>query len=353
MTSDFKPTIKLIESQTQKSYTEHAAPMRIIADHFGGSIFLITNGVTPSNKDQGYILRRLIRRGFDNFSQLGGKDISPLLERIVDQYKETDPELVEKFETIKYTILEEVKKYIMAMEKAKNYIEKKYRIDNGKRIGDELLGVKEISADDAFILYGTHGLSPTQIKSLGYTFDDLAFAEKMKNHKDLSKSGAGQKFKGGLADHSEKTIMGHTATHLMHQALRDMFGKQLHQTGSNITTERVRFDFNFDRKLTDDEILQLEKTVNQKIKANLPVHFEMIPTSTAQEMGAIGLFTDTYQETSKIYFVGGDSKNLTENYSIEFCGGPHVEFTGLVKSFKIFKQENIGNKQRRIYATVG
>jgi alanyl-tRNA synthetase len=175
----------------------------------------------------------------------------------------------------------------------------------------------------------------------------------MKAHKGLSKAGAEKKFKGGLADHSEKTIMGHTATHLMHQALRDMFGTELHQTGSNITAERVRFDFNFERKLTNEEVQKLEKTVNEKIKENLPVHFEMIPTDKAKEMGAIGLFTDTYQETSKIYFIGGDSKNVKANYSIEFCGGPHVDFTGDVKSFKIFKQENIGNKQRRIYATVG
>ena len=132
-----------------------------------------------------------------------------------------------------------------------------------------------------------------------------------------------------------------------------MFGKQLHQTGSNITTERLRFDFNFDRKLTDEEVSKLEKVVNEKIKVNLPVHFEMIPTKDAKEIGAIGLFEDTYADTSKIYFIGGDSKNPKEAYSIEFCGGPHVEFTEKVKSFKIIKQENIGNKQRRIYAVVG
>src|SRR5207237_6430671 len=143
-----------------------------------------------------------------------------------------------------------------------------------ERIGDELLGVKEISAEDAFYLYASHGLSPTQIKSLGYTFDEQAFAHKMEEHQKLSKKGAEQKFRGGLADHQERTIMGHTATHLLHQALRDMFGKQLHQSGSNITTERLRFDFNFDRKLTDEEVGELEKVVTGKIKENLPVHFE-------------------------------------------------------------------------------
>jgi alanyl-tRNA synthetase len=147
--------------------------------------------------------------------------------------------------------------------------------------------------------------------------------------------------------------MGHTATHLMHQALRDLFGKQLHQSGSNITTERVRFDFNFDRKLTDEEVKNLEDAVNEKIKQNLPVHFEMIPTEEAKKMGAIGLFEDTYADVSKIYFIGGDSKHPEEAYSIEFCGGPHVDFTGSVKSFKIIKQEALGRGYRRLYARVG
>lgn len=378
-TNLFDPIINAIVKTTAKNYVDHKQQMRIIADHILGSCFISAEGVRPSNKDQGYILRRLIRRAFDNFYQLGGKDISPIVETIVDQYKTTDPHLVEKFEMIKLTILEEVKKYSGALERAKGYIEKKYGSqpvsairqlaekqshtgdrhvanatrDDDNKFGDELMGVKEITVEDAFYLYTSHGLSPTQIKSLGYIFDDQAFAEQMKAHKDLSRQGAGQKFKGGLADHSEKTIMGHTATHLLHQALRDMFGKQLHQSGSNITTERLRFDFNFDRKLTDDEIKQLENVINEKIKANLPVHFEMIPTKEAKAMGAIGLFEDTYQETSKIYFIGGDSKNLNDVYSIEFCGGPHVDFTGKLKSVKIIKQEALGTGFQRIYAIVG
>ena len=210
-----------------------------------------------------------------------------------------------------------------------------------------MTGVIEISADDAFVLYTTHGLSPTQIKGLGYTFDEQAFAEKMEGHQKLSKKGGEKKFRGGLADTQEKTVMGHTATHLLHQALRDMLGKQLHQTGSNITTERLRFDFNFDRKLTDEEIQKLEDIVNEKIKDNLPVHFELIPTEDARKMGAIGLFMDTYGEKSKIYFIGDPP------YSIEFCGGPHVDFTGKLKRFKIIKQENLGQGQKRLYATVG
>jgi alanyl-tRNA synthetase len=356
LTSLFKPIVQIIEKITAKKYEENIREMRMITAHLSSSTFIADAGVVPSNKEQGYILRRLIRRSVDSFARLNGKDLDAVIETVVNQYKETDPILVTNFEKIKNTILEEANKYQQSQKKAKAFLIKKYPSpSSGKvnQIGGELMGSMEISADDAFLIYTTHGLSPSQIKSLGYTFDDKAFAEMMKTHKHVSKKGIEKKFRGGLADHSEKTIMGHTATHLMHQALRDMFGKQLHQSGSNITAERVRFDFNFDRKLTDEEVKQLENAVNKKIEENLPVHFEMIPTEEAKKMGAIGLFDDTYQDTSKIYFIGGSGKAPNEAYSIEFCGGPHVDFTSKVKSFKIIKQENIGNKQRRIYARVG
>lgn len=345
-TSLLKPIIETIVKQTGKPYEGNEQAMRIITDHILGSCFITAENIRPSNRDQGYILRRLIRRAHDHFSQLEGKNIDPVIEAVVEQYKETDPQLVEKFEAIKLTIVEEIKKYSNALTKAKSYIVKNY--------GDDLKGVAQISVEDAFYLYTSHGLSPTQIKSLGYTFDDQKFAEQMKAHKDLSRKGAEQKFRGGLADHQEKTIMGHTATHLLHQALRDMFGKQLHQSGSNITTERLRFDFNFDRKLTEDEIKKVEAIINDKIKENLPVHFEMIPTQEAKKIGAIGLFEDTYAETSKIYFIGGSGNEGDHNaYSIEFCGGPHVNFTEELKSVKIIKQETLGAGFQRIYAVVG
>lgn len=344
-TSLLKPIIDAIVKTTDKSYSDNEQSMRIIADHMLASTFISAENVQPSNRDQGYILRRLIRRAYDHFSQLEGRAIDHVIEAVVEQYKDTDPQLIEKFESIKLTLLEEIEKYSATLTKARSYIIKKY--------GDELMGVSEISVDDAFYLYTSHGLSPTQIESLGYVFDKQAFAEKMKAHKDLSRKGAEQKFRGGLADHQERTIMGHTATHLLHQAIRDMLGTKVHQSGSNITTERVRFDFNYDQKLTDEQIKELEETVNEKITANLPVHFEMIPTKDAKEMGAIGLFEDTYQETSKIYFIGGDAKHPKKAYSIEFCGGPHVDFTSMVKSFKIIKQESLGKGYRRLYAVVG
>ena len=148
--------------------------------------------------------------------------------------------------------------------------------------------------------------------------------------------------------------MGHTATHLLHQAVRDILGNQVHQTGSNITTERLRFDFNYDQKLTEEQIKQIEAIVNEKIRDNLPVHFEMLPLQTAKQIGAIGLFDEKYEDKVKIYFIGGSGKEGDhEAYSKEFCGGPHVDFTGKLKSFKIIKQESVGKNQRRIYAIVG
>ena len=342
-TSIFAPTIKSIEKETGKNYKEHSVRMQIIADHLGGSVFISNANIKPSNKEQGYILRRLLRRAFDNFYALEGKDISPIIHKIVEIYKETDPYLEKKFEEIKLTILEEEKNYKRTLQKAKAYIQKKYQEEGG-----EIMGVRKISSEDAFNLYATHGLSPTQIKSLGYVFNDQEFVEKMKVHQDVSRAGATRKFAGGLADHSEKTIMGHTATHLLHKAIRDLLGNQVHQTGSNITAERVRFDFNFERNLIAEELKKVQDLVNEKIKENLPVHFEMLPLAKAKEIGAIGLFNDKYDQTVKVYFIGNKKP-----YSIEFCGGPHVDFTSKVKRFRIIKQENIGKGYRRIYAVVG
>lgn len=349
-TSLFNSIVRTIEILTKKSYAQWSQNIRIITDHLVASVFIINAGVSPSNKEQGYILRRLIRRGLDNFYNIGGFDLSPVIESIAKSYNETDPDLLTNFEKIKNTLLEEKTLYEATLKRAKEYIFKRYQI-----VGDELKGQVEISADDAFFLYASHGLSPTQIKNLGYVFDEQKFAEKMKEHQALSRKGASQKFAGGLADHQEKTIMGHTATHLMHQAIRDVLGNHVHQTGSNITTERVRFDFNYDKKLTDEEIKKVEKIVNNKIKENLPVHFEIMTLEKAKELGAIGLFDEKYQDRVKVYFIGGSSvktQSPQDAYSKEFCGGPHVDFTSKVKSFKIIKQENLGKRQRRLYAVV-
>ncbi len=338
-TSLFYPVIKKIEEETQKPYESHKKEMQIIADHLAASIFIASENIVPSNKERGYVLRRLIRRGLDNFYQLKGKGIENILEKIVEQYSPTDEILKEKYEEIKNVILEEEGKYKTARKTATDFIIKKY----GKA-DDSASPVREIKAEDAFNLYTSYGLSPSQIKSLGYVFNQQQFANLMEEHKKLSRTAGAGMFKGGLADHSELTIMGHTATHLLHQALRDVLGNTVFQTGSNITNERIRFDFNFDRNLTDEELKKVEETVNQKIEENLPVHFEIMPAKRAKDLGAIGLFDDKYQQDVKVYFVG--------DYSKEFCGGPHVDFTGTLKRFRIIKQENLGKGAKRIYSKV-
>lgn len=349
-TSLFFPIIKSIEKQTEQSYAGNQRTMRIIADHLIAASFIVLTGVKPSNKEHGYILRRLIRRSLDHLYSLKQAHISPILESIIMQYKDTDPILEEKYEEIKNTLLEEEQKYANTRQEAKKFIEKKYK---GHHIGDELLGQKEISAEDAFVLYSTHGLSPTQIKSLGYLFNEQSFAEKMKEHKSLSKTASSGKFKGGLADAQELTIKGHTATHLLQQALRDILGPHVHQTGSNITTERLRFDFSHPEKISDEQIKKIEEKVKKKIHEDLSVHFELLPLKIAKEIGAIGLFDDKYQEHVKVYFIGGSGRQGDHTaYSKEFCGGPHVEHTGIIASFKIIKQEKIGVGQQRIYAVV-
>lgn len=344
-TSLFAPIIESITNTTAKSYKENAQQMRIICDHLTAAVFICSNGVKPSNKEQGYILRRLIRRGLDNFYLLNGDTIIPIIEKIVLQYSSTDPVLQEKFEEIKNTIIEEEQAYQKALTGGRKMIEKEIaKRTQEVTVGDELMGVTLISADVAFKAITSFGLGPTQLKSLGYTFDEQELAQKIKEHQELSRKGAEQKFAGGLADHDELTVKGHTATHLMHQALRDVLGNSVHQTGSNITSERVRFDFTFDRKLTDEELKKVKEIVLQQIKNDLPVHFEIMPLQKAKDIKAIGLFDDKYQENVKVYFVG--------DYSKEFCGGPHVEHTGVISSFDILKEEGVAKGVRRIYARV-
>lgn len=354
-TSLFAPIIEAIVKETGWPYERHEKIMRIVADHFSAATLLISAGIKPSKTEQGYILRRLIRRGFDSFRLAHGTNISSVLEAIIEQYGATDPYLKEKYEEIKNTILEEEQNYKQTIGKAEKIISLNDTGSSGssasanpsKQNNDPI----QISPEEAFKMYTTHGLSPTQIKSLGYVFDDQEFANKMEEHANISRAGATKKFAGGLADHSEATIMGHTATHLLHQAVRDLLGDGVHQSGSNITAERVRFDFNFDRNLTPEEIQTLEQTVNKKIEENLPVFFEFMPLEKAKEIGAIGLFDEKYSDKVKIYLIGSQNPDIA--YSKEFCGGPHVDFTGKLKSFKIIKQENIGREMCRIYAKVG
>jgi len=342
-TSLYSEIIEEIEIASNKKYSdvENQPAMRVIADHLKAATYIILNGITPSNKDQGYVLRRLLRRSAMKMHKLGGgltpSSLATICDRVLIIEEEID-HTINRFsdrDKVMQIVDEEMEKFGKSL-------------DRGLKIFESYED-SQLNALNAFNLYQTYGfpfeISEELFKQKNKTLNRDEFNVIMEAHQALSRSGAEQKFKGGLADHSEKTIMGHTATHLLHRALRDMFGEQLHQTGSNITSERVRFDFNFERKLEDTEITEIEKTVNGKIKENLPVHFEIMPLKQAKQLGAIGLFNDKYAEDVKVYFIA--------DYSKELCGGPHVDFTSEIKQFKIIKQENIGHGQRRLYCVVG
>lgn len=348
MSDLYSNIIETIKKVTKKDYEDkYQAPMRIIADHLKASCYFIADTVLPSNKEQGYILRRLLRRTAVKMHQLndGRLDVTAFKEicdavLISEEVIDERTSLANHKDTIYEVITDEINRFSKTLERGLKEVEK-----NVENIDEK--------AFDLFQSYGfPFELLEEIVEEKGKTVNKERFQDQLRKHKEQSRTASAGKFRGGLADHQERTIMGHTATHLMHQALRDVLGNHVHQTGSNITTERIRFDFNYDQKLTDEQIKQVEDMVNEKIKDNLPVHFEMIPTEEAQKMGAIGLFMDTYGNTSKIYFIGDTTKSYKDAYSIEFCGGPHVESTKVLKNFKIFKQENLGKNQKRLYAIV-
>jgi len=331
----FVKSLKKIEEIIGLNYgkDEEKKRIRIILDHLRASVFILSEKITPSNVEQGYILRRLVRRAIDAG---GGKNLSllPVVEDLISVYSNTFPEVLENFEFIKNTYLSEEEEYKETIERAKKQLKKE----------EDVPGKKHLTGIEAFNLYATHGLSPTQIRSMGYTFNERDFANEMEKHKNLSRIGAEKKFKGGLMDDSPKTVMGHTATHLLHRALKDVLGEEVNQIGSNINPERLRLDFSFTRKLTEDEIKRVEEIVNEKIKRNLSIHFEILDINEARKTGAIGLFGEKYGDKVKVYFIGA--------YSAEFCGGPHIGSTGDIKNFKIIKEEGLGQGKRRIYAIV-
>lgn len=206
-------------------------------------------------------------------------------------------------------------------------------------------GLKQVEKGaDPFVLFTSYGfpfeLTQEIANEKGVVLDRTKFDQEMKKHQELSRAGALKKFKGGLAGHGEMEVKYHTATHLLHQALREVLGKEVFQKGSNITTERLRFDFSFSRKMTEEEKKKVEVLVNEKIEESLPVSYQDIPLEEAKRMGAIGLFEEKYGDKVRVYKVG--------SFSLEFCGGPHVENTGILGKFKIIKEEAVSTGVRRI-----
>jgi alanyl-tRNA synthetase len=293
---------------------------RIIADHVKASLFLASDGVRPGNVGQGYILRRLVRRAAKFSKTSLSLEIKKILKIYNGVYSFHGIDEIEKEET-----------------KFKETLEK---------------GLKEFNNGvDPFTLFTSYGfpieLTIELAKEKGQKIDMEEFNRKMKSHQEISKIGADQKFKGGLAGTGEMEVKYHTATHLLHQALRDVLGPTVSQKGSNITSERLRFDFAFDRKMTDDEKKRVEDTVNEKIKMKLPVHKEVMSKADAEKTGALHFFGDKYGDEVNVYYIGD---SLEDAYSKEFCGGPHVENIGDLGKFKIQKEEAVSAGVRRIKA---
>lgn len=329
----FAPVMAKI-SESAERYDERSA--RIVADHTRSAVFLIADGVLPGNKDQGYILRRLIRRAVMQAKKLILPD-NFLSENVADFYcnfyKEHYPEVNSL--TIQETIRWEERKFVSTLES----------------------GLKEFEkGTDAFTLATTYGfpieLTEELAKEKGIEIDRAAFDVQMKSHQDLSRSGSEQKFKGGLANTSETTTKLHTAHHLLLKALQEVVSPDIHQKGSNITEERLRIDFNFDRKLTTEELKAVEDLVNEKIKEDLSVTRREMPRDEAQALGAEMEFGTKYPEVVSVYSIGPSTDAQGDAFSIEFCGGPHVTHTGILGTFKIQKEEASSAGVRRIKAVL-
>lgn len=316
---------------------------RIIADHLRTSMFMIVDGVRPSNVEQGYVLRRLLRRVIRHMRKIGFNpdDITVLIDTFVKITTEMYPEIPANQDTIKEVVIEEKNKFMKTLEHGEKEFSK--NVAKAKAEGKEKLDGQVV-----FRLYDTFGFPPEMTAELaeeaGLKIDMEEFNELFKKHQDLSRAGSEAKFKGGLADHSEQTTAYHTATHLLHKALQIVLGEHATQKGSNLTAERLRFDFANPCKVTPEQLKEVEDIVNEQIKRDLPVTCEEMTLEEAKASGATGLFANKYGEKVKVYTIGDFSK--------EICGGPHVERTGGMGHFKIVKEEGVAAGIRRIKAVL-
>jgi alanyl-tRNA synthetase len=332
-----RPILDCIEKASGKKYSQNeneTRAFRVIADHMKAAVFLISDNVLPSNTDQGYFVRRIIRRGvrFADFLGIKASALSEVVEPIAEMYKDSYPEIMARSSMIKKEIDLEESKFRKTLES----------------------GLKEFEKGiDPFILFSTYGfpieLTKELAKEKGQTIDEVKFAEDLKKHQDLSRVGSEHKFKGGLGGTGEVELRYHTATHLLHQALRDVLGNNVQQKGSNITAERLRFDFVHSAKMTDDEKKRVEDIVNEKIMEKLPMNKVILPKAEAEKTGALHFFGDKYGDEVSVYYIGD---SIEDAYSKEFCGGPHVKNTSELGHFKIVKEEAVSAGVRRIKAVL-
>lgn len=371
------PIIEKLEAISGKKYDSHTESMRVIADHLRAATFLAVDGCVPSNKQQGYVMRRLVRRAMLKAFDLGVEQnfMQEIVPIIADLYHNDFPEVAEHRETVLAVLIKEEKAFRQTLRKGQSilhkFIEKDIQGDEKlKQIflrGDEANDLPKYVTDTVanllFTMHDTNGYPQEltweylAINGAIFNSDDERMIRGqldalMAEQRQRSQTAAKGDFKGGLGGHTLQHKKYHTATHLLQSALREIFGTELRQHGSNITEERLRFDFNLDRKMTPEEIARAEELVNGWIANDLPVSFTMYPTEQALDMGAIGPFGERYGEQVKVYQMGeGD-----QMASLEICGGPHVDHTGQLaedgKTFKILKEEASSAGIRRIKAAL-
>ncbi len=355
--------VEYIQTVTGRQYAESAEvtkQMRIVADHIRGSVFLVSDGVVPSNKDRGYVLRRLLRRAMVAVRMLGSQAdwVAGAVAKVIEIYSDSYPQLATNEAQITKVITEEKNKFATTLDKGIKEF-RKIAIDHSVDLDTDAGGLRDkpskvFTAVDAFNLYQTFGfpweLTRDLAKEAGLSVDEEEFKAEFKKHQDLSRTASAGDFKGGLGGTGEIYTRYHTATHLLQKALRIVLGEDVWQKGSNITEERTRFDFTFGRKMTDEEKQQVEDLVNSWIARDLGVKREMVALEEARARGAIGLFGEKYADTVSLYTVY-DPKT-EEVISLEFCGGPHVEHTQIIGKFKIQKEEAVSAGVRRIKAVI-
>ena len=343
------PIVEKLQKLSGKSYNDHTQSMRVIADHLRGATFMAVDGVTPSNKTQGYVMRRIIRRAIRFALELGIENdvCDSVVPVIADLYHNDYPEVKENRDKVIEILKREEKVF-------------RQTLRSGVKEFDNLTSDGELTGKDVFRLYDTFGfplelsIEEAHNKNIKISKDwRKEFDDQMAEQRARSQTAAKGKFKGGLADHSEISTKYHTATHLMYKALRMVLGDHVIQRGSNITTERLRFDFSHPDKVTKDQLKQVEDIVNQQIKKDWPMTYREENTQKALESGVMGAFGDKYGDTVKVYTVG-DPDGV--NYSREICGGPHVEHTGQLaeggKTFVITKEQASSSGVRRIKAVL-
>ncbi|MCX6722667.1 MAG: alanine--tRNA ligase [Candidatus Staskawiczbacteria bacterium] len=347
----FSDLIKKVEELSNVKYEQDKKSFRIIVDHIRSATFIIgdVRGVTPSNLGQGYIVRRLIRRAIRFGKKIGIEKegwLKEVAEVVAIKFEDIYPGIKENLDFVSAELTKEEEKFSLTLEKGL----KEFATATGGVPSEG--GKKLFSGTDAFNLYQTYGF-PIEItqelaKEKGINVDIREFENELEKHQKLSRTASSGMFKGGLADASLETTKLHTVAHLMLAGLRKVLGGAVYQKGSNITAERLRFDFSHKEKMTSEQLKDVENFVNGIIEKDLPVWFEEMPLEKAKEINAMGVFDSKYGQTVKVYFMGNGDGNVSK----EICGGPHVEHTGILGKFKIQKEESSSSGVRRIKATL-